>query len=94
MGYPGTNGHHHKHLVSSHYSPIFGPYEWHQTGSGHTRHASYCAGEKWSNGFLIIHTDTHTRHSAFEYVDIRDFAIVGGQWYRRDPKADSVYPKR
>jgi hypothetical protein len=91
MGYPGSNGHHHKHLVSSHYSPTFGPYEWHQTGCGHTRSASYCAAEKWSNGFLIVHTDTHTRHSAFEYVDVRDFCMLGGVFHIRDTAEEGVY---
>lgn len=93
MGYPGANGHHHRHLVSSHYSPIFGPYEWHQTGAGHRREASYCSGEKWSNGFLLVHVDTQTKHSAFEYVDVRDFCMLGGVFYHRSPE-ESVYPKK
>lgn len=90
MGYPGTNGHHHRHLVHSYYSPAFGPYEWHQTGAGHVRSASYCAGEQWSNGFLVVHVDTATRHSSFEYVDVRDFCMFGGKFYQRS-EAESVY---
>lgn len=93
MGYPGTNGHHHKYQAASYYSPIFGPYQWVQTGSGHMRSASYCAAEKWSNGFLVIHVDTHTRHSVFEYVDIRDFAVLGGEFYTRQ-EGEGVYPLR
>lgn len=84
MGYPGANGHHHKHLVHNHYSPQFGPYEWHQLGSGHVRQASYCAGEKWSNGFLMIHVDTHTRRSQFEYLDVSHAHVaIGGKFYYR-----------
>jgi hypothetical protein len=85
MGFPGANGHHHKHLVWNHYSPQFGPYEWHQLGAGHIRQASYCAGEKWSNGFLLCHVDTHTKRTQFEYIDCSHaHAIIGGRFYQRE----------
>lgn len=83
MGYPGWNGHHHRHLVWSSYSPPFGAFEWHQLGAGHSRRASYCAGEQWGNGFLLAHVDTHKKHTAFEYVELRDHAVIGGRWYER-----------
>jgi len=84
MGLPGAHGHHHRHKVSQHYSPVFGAYEWHQLGAGHRRMASYCAGEQWGMGFLIAHIDTVKKHVAHEYVQIRDdFAIVGGKFYER-----------
>jgi len=84
MGFPGANGHHHKHLVWNHYSPQFGPYEWHQLGAGHIRQASYCAGEKWSNGFLLCHVDTHTKRTQFEYIDCsHGHAMIGGRFYER-----------
>lgn len=86
MGYPGANGHHHKHLVWNNYSPTFGPYEWHQLGSGHIRQASYCAGEKWSNGFLLCHVDTHTKRTQFEYIDCsHEHTFIGGRFYQRSP---------
>lgn len=86
MGYPGANGHHHKHLVWHSYSPTFGPYEWHQLGSGHIRQASYCAGEKWSQGFLLCHVDTHKKRTAFEYIDVtHDHTFIGGRFYQRAP---------
>ena len=82
MGYAGVNGHHHKHTVKIAYSPMFGTYEWHQLGSGHRRSAVYCAGEKWSNGFAIIHLDTHNKKTHFEYVDTtHDFCMLGGRFY-------------
>jgi len=84
-GVPGVNGHHHKHLVDAYYSHVFGSYEWHQLGSGHRRAASYCDGEKWSMGFAIVHIDTQEKRSITEYVDIRDFACVGGTYYVREP---------
>ncbi len=88
MGVPGASGHHHRHLVWSEYSPIYGPYEWHQTGCGHVRSASYCAGEKWGNGFLFVHCDTHRRRSQFDYVDLsHDMCIMGGKFYRRESEA-------
>ena len=85
MGYPGANGHHHKHVVIPAYSPQWGPFEWHQTGCGHLREASYCSGEKWGNGFLLAHCDTHMKRSQFEYVDLsHEHAFVGGKLYLRD----------
>ena len=84
MGIPGANGHHHQHEMWSAYSPVFGPWEWHQLGCGHKRKASYCAGEKWSNGFLLVHTDTLTKRSQFEYVDVsHSHAMIGGKFYER-----------
>lgn len=65
MGLPGVNGHHHKHEVWGMFSPIYGPYEWHQMGAGHRRSASHCEGEKWHNGFALVNIDTKptARHS-------------------------------
>lgn len=83
MGYPGFNGHNHKHIVWPFYSPTFGSTEWHQLGCGHKREASYCAGEKWALGFMLAHVDTHQKNVQFEYVEIRDFAMIGGKFYRR-----------
>jgi len=83
-GIPGASGHHHKHIVWPGYSPVYGPYEWHQLGSGHVREASYCSGEKWSNGFLLAHIDTQTKRTQFEYIDCsHDACIIGGQHYER-----------
>jgi hypothetical protein len=82
MGLPGASGHHHKHIVWPHYSPVHGPYEWHQIGAGHQREASYAAGEKWATGFLLAHVDTTTRRTQFEYIDLsHPAAMVGGKWY-------------
>lgn len=84
MGFPGANGHHHKHVVWNDYSPIFGSFEWHQLGCGHGPSASYCAAEKWSQGFLLCHVDTHKKHTQFEYIDTTfAHAIVGGRFYER-----------
>lgn len=86
MGYPGANGHHHKHLVRNAYSPVFGPYEWHQLGCGHRREASYCNGERWSNGFLLAHVDTHTKRVQMDYADTsHDHCLIGGKFYNRTP---------
>lgn len=84
MGLPGVNGHHHKHLAFSHFSPVFGAYERHQLGCGHQRDASYCSGEKWHMGFMIANIDTWTRQVNFDYVPVTDFAVSGGHWYRRE----------
>lgn len=84
FGLPGFNGHHHKHHVKPYFSPILGPYEWHQLGSGHKREASYCNGEKWSNGFALIHIDTLKKRAQFEYIDTsHDHAVIGGKFYER-----------
>jgi hypothetical protein len=87
LGYPGCNGHHHRHLTFSAYSPIFGAFEWHQLGAGHRRSCTYTDGEKWGNGFLIAHLDTHKRRTAFDYVDTtHDHAVAGGEFYFRTPE--------
>ena len=85
MGIPGANGHHHRHIVWNSYSPIYGSWEWHQLGCGHKREASYCAGEKWSNGFLLVHVDTVSKRSQFEYLDVsHDHCFIGGKLYHRE----------
>lgn len=83
LGYPGWNGHHHKHQVWPGYSPTFGPFEWHQIGCGHRRNATYCDAQKWHNGFLIAHIDRNTKNSILEYISITDFTCVGGKYYYR-----------
>lgn len=92
MGLPGVNGHHHRHMAWSAFSPVYGAFEWHQLGCGHRRDASYTQGEKWHMGFMIAHVDTFTRQVNFEYVQVTDFAIVGGQWYSRE-KDERVVPE-
>ncbi len=87
FGLAGWNGHHHLHTVRQGYSPINGPYEWHQLGSGHRRHASYCNGEKWSTGFLLVHTDTVEKRAQMEYIDCTsNHCVIGGKWYQRGTK--------
>ena len=83
MGLPGCHGHHHRHTVNTHFSPVFGHYEWHQLGCGHKRSASYCEGERWGMGFALINVDTQTRSTNFDYVSVTDFAVSGGKWYYR-----------
>lgn len=83
MGLPGCHGHHHKHEVKTHFSPVFGNYEWHQLGCGHKRNASYCEGERWGMGFALITVDTKTRATNFDYISVSDFAVSGGVMYER-----------
>lgn len=85
LGMPGTNGHCHKFKVTPRYSEVFGSYSWVQTGCGHIPDASYCNGEFWDMGFLLVHIDTHKHRVAQEYVPVSDFAVVGGKFYQRDP---------
>lgn len=92
MGLPGVNGHHHKHISTPAFSPVFGAYEWHQLGCGHKRDASYCSGEKWHMGFMIANIDTHTRQVNFDYVPVTDFAVSGGKWYTRE-RSEVVSPE-
>lgn len=85
FGLPGWNGHHHSHKVTTNYSPIHGSFEWHQLGSGHKREASYCNGEKWGNGFLMVHANVLAKRAQFEYIDTTsDFCVIGGKWYERN----------
>ena len=87
---PGVNGHHHTHRCETINTIDRGSFEWHQLGGGHKRDASYCDGEKWSNGFMLAHIDTHKRQVAFDYCDTtNEFAVVGGKFYYRDPKNEA-----
>lgn len=84
-GYPGVNGHHHNHKVDFHFTPRIGSYEWHQLGSGHIRNAGFTEGEKWSNGFALIHVDTVSKKVQFEYLDVSHIhCVFGGIWYSRN----------
>ena len=84
MGIPGASGHHHKHIVWTDYSPVYGPWEWHQIGCGHQREASYCNGERWANGFLLAHVDIQSKRTQFEYIDTsHQAAFIGGKHYER-----------
>ncbi|MEO5624724.1 MAG: hypothetical protein ABIQ70_01795, partial [Dokdonella sp.] len=83
-GLPGWNGHHHSHWCKQFMSPTYGPYEWHQVGSGHRRDATYCDGEKWGNGFILWHIDAHKKMTNAEYIPVTDMAVVGGRYYHRD----------
>jgi hypothetical protein len=96
MGIPGANGHHHQHEVTNAYSPVYGPWEWHQTGCGHKRDASYTSGEKWGNGFLLVHCDTWSKRSQFEYFDCsHPHCFIGGKLYQRSDEeaiSDLIIP--
>jgi hypothetical protein len=92
MGLPGWNGHHHSHEIWQNFNPMYGAYEWHQLGSGHRREAEYCEGERWANGFLIAHADTQTQATVMEYVQITNFAIIGGKFYHRTPEEGGDNP--
>lgn len=84
FGLAGWNGHHHKHVVETFFSPQTGPYEWHGLGAGHRRQASFCNGEKWTNGFMLAHIDTLNKRPQFEYIDTTsDHVVIGGKWYVR-----------
>ena len=84
LGLPGVNGHHHAHISWAMYNHHVGAYEWHQLGAGHKRVASYCNGEKWHNGFAIIHVDTLTKGVNIEYIPVTNMAVVGGKYYHRE----------
>lgn len=82
---PGWNGHHHSHIVTTGFNPMLGSFEWHQLGGGHKREASYCNGEKWTNGFLLVHADVVAKRAQFEYIDTTsEHCVIGGKWYQRD----------
>jgi hypothetical protein len=84
LGMAGTNGHSHKYKVTPCYNEVFGSYSWTQTGCGHLKDASYCNGEKWDMGFLLVHVDTQTKHLNQEYIPVTDFSVVGGKFYTRN----------
>lgn len=82
-GLPGFSGHEHKLEVRPIENPLYGPGSWYQMGAMHVRDASYTDGEKWTNGFMLVHVDVLTRRSTMEYIDIGDMAWAGGVCYER-----------
>ncbi len=81
---PGWGGHHHKHEVWPFFNPFFGACEFHQMGGGQRRRADFMDGEIWQNGIMVVHCDTQTRHSVFEYIPIQDHCVLGGEYYFRN----------
>lgn len=95
LGMPGVNGHHHKFEAYALHNELFGAYSWIQGGSGHMKDASYANGDKWQLGFTLAHVQTDRRQVNFEYIPITDMAVVGGDFYYREPdeyisRADGV----
>lgn len=84
----GFCGHHHKHEMwtrhtfNTHVGELQ-QVEFHQLGAMHVRNASYTEGDKWSNGFALVHVDTKLKNVAIEYVNITSFAVVGGKYFTR-----------
>lgn len=92
MGMPGWNGHNHRHDIWQSFNPLYGTHEWHALGAGHRRDAEYCEGERWANGFMLAHCDTHTAATVMEYIQITDFAMVGGKHYQRTAEEGAGNP--
>lgn len=84
-GVPGWNGHHHKWEVQHRKSARIGAYQWVGMAAGHRPRASYCEGEFWATGFMLVHVNTESKHVSFEMVNVSDFAVVGGTLYERLP---------
>jgi hypothetical protein len=85
LGIPGFCGHHHAFIAWPQRSANYGSYNFFQLGAVHRKAATYTDGENWSNGFMLIHVDTQTQQSIFEYVPVGEFAVVGGKYYFRQP---------
>jgi hypothetical protein len=83
-GVPGVNGHHHRYFSQTLHSLKYGSYRWDQLGSGHSRSATYCDGEKWNNGFMTVHIDTQREIPIMNYHFLEDFCEIGGKFYHRE----------
>lgn len=89
---PGFHGHHHAHLVTTHWAHNLGSFEWHQLGGMHRRLASYTDGRKWNCGFLYAVVDTKYDRVNFDYTVVGDTGCqLGGQYYER--LATEYYPQ-
>ena len=90
FGMPGISGHHHKYKVWDQFNITYGSYNWHQLGGGSRRHVEYMEtmGEKWNNGFMIIHVDTENKkNTIFNYIDCTNqFAVIAGTMFERNPE--------
>lgn len=83
LGMPGINGHHHKTVIQSKYSELYGAYNWIQIAGGHKLDAEYTH-PKWQLGFAIATCDTLTKQTVFDTITFSEnFAVVGGVYYER-----------
>lgn len=82
-GYAGHNGHHHSYNVKTTKHATKGALKWSQLGCGHMTKASYCEGEFWDMGFMIVHINTETGSVTKEYISVTDLAVVGGIMFDR-----------
>ncbi len=89
-GMPGFSGHHHKLQVWPLQTPLYGPGLWYQLGAMHVRSASYADAQPWTNGFALVHVDTLSKRSTFEYFDISDHCYAGGKLYLRQEHENAV----
>ena len=87
FGMPGVSGHHHKFKAWDEFNLTYGPYTWYQLGGGVRRSVDYLdtMGEKWTNGFMVIHVDTQNKkNTVFEYIDTtNEFAVICGCMFQR-----------
>lgn len=84
-GFAGHNGHHHSYNVRTTKHATKGALKWSQLGCGHMTKASYCEGEFWDMGFMLVHINTETGSVTKEYVSVTDLAVVGGIMFDRRP---------
>lgn len=80
----GACGHCHQHQMWTGENPTTGYWEFHQLGAMHFRDATFTDGERWSNGFALVHLHLPTRSTHLEYVNVSDSAVVCGDYLERD----------
>jgi hypothetical protein len=39
---------------------------------------------------MLCHVDTQKKHTQFEYIELRDFAMIGGRFYERNPMSEAA----
>lgn len=90
FGMPGICGHHHKYKAWEEFNMTYGPYNFFQSGGGVRRSVDYMdtMGEKWQNGFFVVHVDTQDRkNTIFTYIDCtNEFSVICGAMFQRLPE--------
>ena len=90
-GLPGTNGHHHRFKVWDKVNARIGPYNWVQSGAMQMGRSSYMMGDTSTTGFCIWILNTETGQPDFQYVDVKDYAVLAGRLFERSGSLDKPF---
>lgn len=85
MNLSGTNGHHHKAELRTHFDILRGSHTWMQTPGMHDLHADYVDGPvDWNLGFGLVYINIELKQVIqYPIVVYPEWAMVNGVYYKR-----------